>query len=71
MQGRTPVSEIATDLGDERRISGRIELHLTKPELGSQSAIESQKVIKFSKDCVAGSGRSRGNVNFHWTLLPE
>ena len=30
MQRRTPVSEIATDLGDEGRISRRIELHLEK-----------------------------------------
>jgi hypothetical protein len=38
---------------------------------GSHSAIDSQNAAKFSKDCVAGNGRSRGNVNSHWTLLPE
>src|SRR5215472_15681119 len=30
-----------------------------------------EKAPKFSKDCVAGSGRSRGKVNSHCTLLPE
>ena len=30
-----------------------------------------KRLMRFSKDCVAGRGRSRGDVNSHWTLSPE
>src|SRR5262249_583661 len=40
-------------------------------EPGSQRAMLSQKVIKFSKLCVAGKWRSRGSVISHCTLLPD